>query len=593
MDKLLITSALEKTWIKEKKFKRVFLTEACLNYSERNKWEEFDKKVLKYHWSNRKKLQNDFNYLNLVYEEALLKITTELNFFHGTSDSADYWRVIVGPWLIMYLHSLFDKWEMLKKAFEKGQKYFTVLETENFNVANDYNTYVNLMNSDAWNYKIYCRIIRSVYSLNVDIVEIPVDPSTGKNKNLSITNYAKIFFKIALELVMKFFSSKNKKVFIHLNKLPFSRLIKLNISLYQFPQLYNEEFLFLPKKTNPDKQFRERKIKVKNKNDFERFFYNNILREIPISYLENFRQIKKFILSKKLNPLLIITDIDHHTNDVFKVWLANQKKDKKKIYTVYHGGSIPILFNTIEKHEEVISEKSITFFKQLNKKQFQLPPYYIKGSYYENSGKYCSIIGFEHNRYTYKAASMPISNRTMDVFNFTLKFSKSLNKEIFDFISIRPYPTESGWNTKNRYEDFFGSSKISSNESFNLFIKNAKIIVCSYPQTTFSQAMASNKPTILIYDPEYNEYPPEAQELIDKLKSAKIIFNDPFKAASHVNLNWNNIEEWWLSDEVVSARNYFYKIALKVNSNWHIEWKAFLDKEINTHSKKKNNKRFI
>ena len=582
MKKLLVTTALESTWVLEKKFRRIFLTKACLIYNERNKWQDLDKKVLNYHWDNREKMHKDFKYLFQVYEQALLKITDELNLYHETDDSVDYWRIILGPWLIIYVHSLFDKWEILRNAFDNGKKYFTVLETENTNTSKDYNAFMDLIDSDSWNYSIYCRIIRSIYSLNVDMIKISTHPLIVKKNNFSITNSVKIFFKIALELIMKFLSSKNKKVFIHLNKLPLSRLIKLNISLFQIPQFYHKEFYFSPKKTNPDKHFRERKIKVKKKNDFEFFLYNNILRDIPISYLESFRQIKKFTSTKKLNPLLIFTDIGHFDNDVFKVWLANQKKNKKKIYTVYHGGSIPILFNTIEKHEEVISEKNITFFKPLNKKQFQLPPYFIKGGVRENfKGKYCSLIGFEHNRHTFKAASMPISNKTMDIFNLSIKFCKSLNKEVFDSLRIRPYPEDLGWNTSERYRDILKDSKIDTNKHLNSCFKSSKLIICTYPQTTFSEAMASGKPTILVYEPKYNENHNEAKELLHKLKCAKIIFNDPIKAAIHVNLHWDKIDEWWSSNEVVLARNYFYNSALRINYDWNKEWKLFINNEIN------------
>ena len=79
--------------------------------------------------------------------------------------------------------------------------------------------------------------------------------------------------------------------------------------------------------------------------------------------------------------------------------------------------------------------------------------------------------------------------------------------------------------------------------------------------------MASGIPTILIYDPNYNENHKEAQELVNKLKDAKIIFNDPIKAANHVNFYWNKIDEWWTSRDVVLA-NVFYKTDLRLNSNW-------------------------
>ena len=176
---------------------------------------------------------------------------------------------------------------------------------------------------------------------------------------------------------------------------------------------------------------------------------------------------------------------------------------------------------------------------------------------------------------------MPISNKTMDIFNLSIKFCKSLNKEVFDSLRIRPYPEDLGWNTSERYRDILKDSKIDTNKHLNSCFKSSKLIICTYPQTTFSEAMASGKPTILVYEPKYNENHNEAKELLHKLKCAKIIFNDPIKAAIHVNLHWDKIDEWWSSNEVVLARNYFYNSALRINYDWNKEWKLFINNEIN------------
>ena len=176
---------------------------------------------------------------------------------------------------------------------------------------------------------------------------------------------------------------------------------------------------------------------------------------------------------------------------------------------------------------------------------------------------------------------MPIANRTLDVFNFTIKFCKNLNDEVLMSLKIRPYDSGSDWNTESRYKSYFENTIISKKESFKSFCRNSKIIVCSYPQTTFSEAMASGVPTILIYDPNYNENHKEAQDLVNKLKEAKIIFNDPKKAAEHVNFYWNKLDDWWLNKEVVLAKNYFYNSALRINSNWGKEWKGFIKNELN------------
>jgi putative transferase (TIGR04331 family) len=98
--------------------------------------------------------------------------------------------------------------------------------------------------------------------------------------------------------------------------------------------------------------------------------------------------------------------------------------------------------------------------------------------------------------------------------------------------------------------------------------------VCTYPNTTFSEAMASGIPTILLYIPEFFETVPEADELIRILKKANILFNDPEKAAAHVNKVWNNVEEWWREGNVEKAKKYFLESAFDINRNWLSDWKS-------------------
>ena len=66
-----------------------------------------------YHWNSKKKFQRDKNYILKIYEIYLKKITVKLNKLQNTNYSFDYWRIIVGPWLLDFITIIFDRFEIL------------------------------------------------------------------------------------------------------------------------------------------------------------------------------------------------------------------------------------------------------------------------------------------------------------------------------------------------------------------------------------------------------------------------------------------------------------------------------------------------
>jgi putative transferase (TIGR04331 family) len=82
--RFLVTTSNEDTWPKENQ-PILFLGEWCRLYSRREVWESLDAFVLPYHWDDREKLKNDYNYLIGLHEELLRELTVELNNIHQTN----------------------------------------------------------------------------------------------------------------------------------------------------------------------------------------------------------------------------------------------------------------------------------------------------------------------------------------------------------------------------------------------------------------------------------------------------------------------------------------------------------------------------
>ena len=119
------------------------------------------------------------------------------------------------------------------------------------------------------------------------------------------------------------------------------------------------------------KNVRQLNLGISSKRKFENFIDQNILKYVPYSYLENFRNIYNDALKLNLNSTKIFSTGSYIANDFFKIWLANRLKKKAKFYIMYHGGGIPVK-NHLSNHDEKVSHKVITWHKPINNKQIQL-----------------------------------------------------------------------------------------------------------------------------------------------------------------------------------------------------------------------------
>lgn len=578
MTRLLITTALENTWENDKNLHFTFLGEWCKKYSRKHKWERLKSDVITYHWDDRIKLKKDHDYLFKVYEYAIEIIGQKLNEIHDTSENNKHWRIILGPWLISYLPIIFDRWETLRIAMDRYNEPYSTIRlkfNKNLLIPENYNQFVNFFQTDLWNYNIYLRILEFKYIDKVSFIEKDLDIEVEKELNLSDNKAQSFKFRllVSFEKLINILNKKQSFIFYH-SYFSFKRLILLNLKLFQIPRRYSKTFNLKISKEKINLNFREISLSHRNDDDFETFFFSNIMKDIPLAYLESYEYINTFSNKISLNPSTIITANAHWGDEAFKFWISKKIKEGKKLIICQHGGSLPPLFDTFQ-HDEAISDLYVTWFKPFHSKHRQLTPNKINNQKESSKKKYCVVIGLESTRYSHRATAYAIGNQTIQFVEHSIKFYKNLNAKVQFLFKLKPY-FNMGIGTSQMYENALGKDKLFLDISFYKVINKSKLIVCTYPNTTFSEAMASGVPTILLYIPKYFETVPEADELINILKKANIVFNDPDKAAAHVNMIWDDVDAWWNDENVIKAKKIFFETAYNIKRNWLTEWKSFL-----------------
>ena len=139
--------------------------------------------------------------------------------------------------------------------------------------------------------------------------------------------------------------------------------------------------------------------------------------------------------------------------------------------------------------------------------------------------------------------------------NFYFYLQKKLKKNLVYRSSHSNY-----WNEKELLKKKCKLSKIDfERQKTELFseAKKSKIIVCSYLSTTFLELMSANVPVILFTPFSVKGYNTETIKAFYQMEKNKIYFRNYKRAATFINKNWENIDNWWFSNKTQRSRKNF------------------------------------
>ena len=251
--RFLVTTALEETWPKDPEIPVLFLGEWCRIYSRKERWSRMNAEVLPYHWDDRDKLYQDYQYLQKLYEKLLADLSYKLNQIHNVEHTQRYWRILIGPWLGYFIQMLFDRWFMLKKAIEtKEGSVCRVIDRDPITVApNDMKHFNQMYIEDDWNEVIYGQLLELCWGdkINIELVQSQSSGKKNANNSKQIRNRTlKRYVETGIILFNKLFP-KNDGYFFISSYLPLKEDFKLQIRLGQFPKLWRQQSV---PTTNPD-----------------------------------------------------------------------------------------------------------------------------------------------------------------------------------------------------------------------------------------------------------------------------------------------------------------------------------------------------
>ncbi len=575
----LVTTSLEEFWDKNKRI--LFLSEGCkVNLSD-EQLKHLDFENFDFLWGNTDAIKEGIEFCNLFYKKMLPLVTKELNEVHEINNSEHYYHIILGNWLQHFIHVLYDKYANLKEIKNKYPNITTATVCNQEYVTLDYSDFVSkCFSSDTFNLQLYTDVIEFL-EINHTAKTISKPLKTLEYFENKVSYKWKIFniFNTITHLINRLFYTKS----VLLTNVYF----KYDLLTNMFKILFRGKFKYLFDDMNYtykilvkiDHSARETTVLNFGPSEFEQLFSKLFLKYIPWIFFEGYKEFKNYVLNLPIKkPTAIFSANGIHGNNILKFYYAQYYNDIKMLY-IMHGGYGFDYYNTPEEYEISCADQYYTIGKP-QRNSIKHLPYMRFNDDALQSGEHILYAISEMSKYVYRLEFHAMSDSYL---KYNLNWAQKLLKNIDQTIPIKL--------RMQNADNSFNSLKALTIEnprcwvddfsnSFDIELKKCKLYITNNIATTYLEAMALNKPTIVMISKNVCSFREVAQPYMDMLEDVGILHYSTESAIEHVNHVYKNIDEWWLSDKVQNAKVEFLNMFMKNDEDWINKWLIELDKSL-------------
>jgi putative transferase (TIGR04331 family) len=567
--KMLVTAEIPSTWPTDGE-KILFLADWCKPYSRKTDLEKLDHETLPYPWDDRKQLEKDSEYLELLHERILQRVSKDLNKIHDVSYPLLYWRILVSPWLMSFLGLALEKWRLLEAVpYRYNSCSYKSLTFEHGDlIAESYKEFDTLATGANWSQKLTQDLLSGT---NWGFIELPSSeiipiskvrqPSLHPIKKLINVLSTKIFRRSGVAVVTNTLGLKN--------------YLKIQIGLGQLPSLWFR--MEVPNSEYDPKQRNLFKSSIKSADEFEKKISQILPNYIPKSYVEGYSTIKA--LSGETFPQsarCILDTNSWNSDDLIKFWIADQVCKGAKLYIFQHGGYYGAgKIRSTEAHELKIAHYFLSWGWTEKNNEKIIPVGMLRGRYFDRAAKakrsekkFITLIQGDGPKYATNLLSAPISAKQWAAYlSDQFKFVDSLGDIMRESLLIRLIRSDFS-ETKVQWADRFPDLNYDDGQGdIAKVMKQTKLNIVTYNATGLLESLYLNLPTIAFWNPNHWELRANAEPYYQALSGAKILHYTPESAAAHAKNIWMDIDAWWLDDSTQNARKAFCEVFARDSSN--------------------------
>lgn len=499
-----------------------------------------------------------------IFKSLFKNFYKEMNKTHNINLNERAWKIITESWLKRFIYICFFRHKSLQQAINNLniKKVYLKKNDKFLFYSKDCEGQYSMSADDLWNSNLYYKLLKYFdYKLDIEI-------ENNELKNINYPTYNERIIKTKKNLKVKIaekifkfnrFFVKDNDGLIFNTYLPFIYEKYFEIKCNQLPQFWSiSNFNF--KNFNSEKR---NSISFKQGDDknIENFIRETLPNSLPISFVESFNDIMESLghcdFPKNPKFVYISTGFDH--DEKLKFYIAKNVNENKKYFVGQHGATYFTEHDAKLRTEVNTADKFFSWGFN-NKKEKIYPAFNFKTFKRKitnnNKGKFlivCRSLGYNSlpwDRYYEGLQGIKKTSKIFSLLPAKIK-EKSIIRLHHSFrLSRSKYFLNKFFHESKNYLEF---GKIG----YNQLIKDSRITCFNYDSTGFLENLTLNIPSISILANGLNHINKEFKIKYQNLINAKIIFEDEKDLISHLNNIWDDVNEWWFSEEIQSEINNF------------------------------------
>jgi hypothetical protein len=502
----------------------------------------------------------------------LPRLGERLNVLHGLNRPVRYWRIIVGPWLLRWLHVLLDRRVRLEAAFAAYPGLSTVLlDTADYVVPRDALHFQRLILTDGYNLQVISQLLE-LESPGLERMRLEGGreeaPGLAPARTLKVLDW--VFRKAASPiLISELLPDRNdQRALLRAlagRGLPFGG---------RLPE---------PPVVDPA---RRRQLELSGGAPLEQAAGALLPSSLPALYLEGFAAARLATRRGwRKAPRVIASSTGWVFNEALKFLGAEFSEEGTKLVGCQHGGGYGFYRRMpTEILETAIADVYATYGWGGKGGRFRALPF-PRMRRLEAAGarrapaeaRRLYFVGNNMPLYPYQFSNVPFGTEVGTYLDDQAAFLRALPSAAAAAATVRSYPMDWGLKAAERLRrEFPDLEHEPKGLSLVRGFTGARLVVMDCLTTSFLEALAFDVPTLIFCPPRMVEPRPESREDLAVLKEAGIYLESPEAAARRAGELLADPMIWWMSPAVRRARAHWAARHCGLAGAWPGDWADML-----------------
>jgi putative transferase (TIGR04331 family) len=294
---------------------------------------------------------------------------------------------------------------------------------------------------------------------------------------------------------------------------------------------------------------------------------------LPIALLEGFAEYRKAALAFPVKrPAAVYSAQSLQTNLAWKVLVAEWKEQGTLLLYHQHGGGYGIDYeHALEEFEIRVADRYYTLgwrTKKNSVRPLNAPAIHVPRR--KRSRQLLVCLGMPKHPYRLHFQPMPGTIETVQT--ETSDFLSSLNDR--EKLLLRPSSDDYGWGTVEMMMQVAPELEVDDlKTSAASRFAESTVVIHNYMGTSWLETLALDIPTLCFYDPRTYVFREPARPYIDALERVGIVHRSGNSAARFLNNVSGRLELWWQTPEVQKARQEFVVRYANYSADWVQQWR--------------------